>query len=103
MLAIHYSFIYPYLTYGIEFWGCARQKYLQKLLVLQRHCIGLISHAPAWTHCVPIVSNHCILFLEDSYKFLLSCYMYKVYHNTANVVINSMLTKVESVNLGPTR
>ena len=78
-------------------------KYIYKLLVLQKCCVRLIAHPHALTHCAPHDSNLGILFLEDIYKFSMSCHMYKVYHNTSNSVISSMLTKVESVHVRFTR
>ena len=35
--SIYFAFIYPYLQYGIEFWG--RDKYLHNMLILQKTAI----------------------------------------------------------------
>lgn len=103
LLTMYYSFIYPYLIYGIEFWGCACQSYLHKLIVLLKSCVRLIAHVPALTHCAPLARNLGLLFLEDIYKFCLFCQMYKVYHNMSNSVISSMFTKVDLIHVRFTR
>ena len=38
--SIYFAFIYPCLQYGIEFWGTASDKYLHKMLILQKLILG---------------------------------------------------------------
>jgi hypothetical protein len=42
MVQIYYSFIYPLLLYGIEFWGHACNTDLQRVFTLQKACLRVI-------------------------------------------------------------
>ena len=42
LLSLCYSYIYPYLTYCIEVWGCAAKSHLQSLFLLQKKIVRII-------------------------------------------------------------
>ena len=39
LLMLYHAYIYPYMTYCIEVWGCASQTQLNCLLLLQKKTI----------------------------------------------------------------
>ena len=40
---MYYSLVYPHLIYGIEVWGSADETHLNRLLILQKKIVRLIS------------------------------------------------------------
>ena len=43
LLNLYYSYIYPYLTYCIEVWGCAAKSHLQALFILQKKIVRIMT------------------------------------------------------------
>ena len=92
-LSLYYAYIYPHLTYGIEFWGCSHNLFLHPILVIQKQCICIIGHVNKYTHCAPIASVNKILFLEDVFKLVILFLMFKVYHMQCSQVLQSLFIK----------
>jgi len=42
MIDIYYTFFYPHLIYGLEFWGHAGTSELDKILILQKKALRII-------------------------------------------------------------
>ena len=40
---LYYTFVYPYLIYGVEIWGNACSVYLDPLVKLQKKCLRIIT------------------------------------------------------------
>ena len=40
---LYYSFVFPYLIYGIEIWGNASNIHLDPINKLQKRCVGIIT------------------------------------------------------------
>ena len=40
---LYYSFVYPYLIYGIEIWGNASNIHLDPIIKLQKRCVRIIT------------------------------------------------------------
>ena len=79
--SIYFAFTYPYLQYGIDFWGTANDKYLHNMLILRKIAIGQIAFANHRDHCAPIAKQLGILFLKDIYKLYVCNSMFKVFKN----------------------
>ena len=47
---LYYTFVYPYLHYGIEVWGCTSQSYLLRVYRLQKKIIRIIASAHHKAH-----------------------------------------------------
>ena len=57
LLSLYYSYIYPYLTYCIEVWGCAAKSHLQSLFLLQKKIVRIMTFAPYLEHSAPIFKS----------------------------------------------
>ena len=55
LLAIYYSLVYPYLSAGIEFWGCCHRIYFNELIILRKKFI----------HLMPVIMNIVHLWLNN--------------------------------------
>ena len=66
---LYYSFIYPYLTYGITSWGIACKSRIQKIKSKQNRCVRSIFFAHSRDSAMYYLNLLEILTLENIYKF----------------------------------
>ena len=74
---IYHAYIYPYLTYCIEVWGCASKCQLNALLLLQKKIIRIMTFSPYLAHTDPIYKDFAILpfdkiFIDRIYYYVQS-------------------------------
>ena len=55
LLKIYGSIIFPYLQYGIAFWGQAAETHMNKILLLQKRVLRFIYGKEYHTHSVPLI------------------------------------------------
>ena len=78
LVSLYYFYVYPYLTYCIEAWGCAMQSNLHPLFLLQKKIIRLITFSPYLTHLTgPIFLNLQLLPLEKIFFSRVGLVMFK--------------------------
>ena len=58
---IYKSLVLPYLTYGLVAWGNASKNYLNKIVVLQKRVLLLISFVDRKEYAIPLFVNAKIL------------------------------------------
>ena len=75
------SLIYPYLTYGISSWCQASQSNLQKLLLLQKRALRLMTFSNQSEHAIPCFLNLNILPVNFLYVESIASLMYDVHNN----------------------
>ena len=46
LMNLYYTFVYPYLIYGVEIWGNTFKKYLDPLFKVQKKIIRIITFSP---------------------------------------------------------
>ena len=66
---IYYGVIYPHLQYCIEVWGAAANTHVNRLLVLQKKCIRLMSNVGPRHHCKELFINQEILTVVSLYIY----------------------------------
>ena len=81
MVTMNYSFIYPYLNYCIHVWGSTYKTYLNKVLLLQKRVVRIISGAQRQAHTKPIFTSLGILDIDKLYEYNLGLMMYKFHHH----------------------
>ena len=94
LLKLYYSLIYPYLIYCNIVWGNTNATYLNKILLLQKKIVRLITNSSYLAHSDPLFYNCKILKISDLYTYLVSIEAFKLYscnqihpvhnHNTRN-------------------
>ena len=78
---LYYSLIYPYLDYGISLWGSTHTNYINRITILQKKAIRIISNAQHNDHTNPLFKKHEILKLSDIHNHKLGKYMYQLVKN----------------------
>ena len=76
---LYYSFVHPYFNYCVLIWGNAANIHLNKLTLLQKRAIRIISQAQFLEHTTPLFASQKILKMEDLYKQRCALFTYKTY------------------------
>jgi hypothetical protein len=98
LLALYYSFVYPYLSAGIEFWGCCSKVLFNELLVLQKKCIRIISGAGFLDHCAPLAKQCDILMLNDLYDYSVKIIMFKVFSSICCPAVSQLFLRCNNAH-----
>ena len=64
LLSLYHSYIYPYLIYCIEVWGCATPSHLHSLFLPQKKIVRIMTFAPYLAHTEPIFNSLELLPVE---------------------------------------
>ena len=73
---LYYTLVYPYLHYGITIWGCNYNSNLQRLGILQKRAIRIISNSSYNAHTNPLFKANSILKLQDITTLNIASIMY---------------------------
>ena len=103
LVSLYYSYVYPYLTYCIEAWGCAMQTHLLPLFLLQKKIIRLITFSPYLAHTGPIFLNLQLLPLEKIFFSRVGLVMFKCSNNMLPNVISNLYIKNNEIHSHFTR
>ena len=74
---LFFSFIYPYLTYGITSWGSACKTRLHKTQTKQNKCVRSMFFVYSRDNAVPYVNHLEILTLENNDKFKVALFTHE--------------------------
>ena len=79
MVDLYYTFFYPHLIYGIEFWGHASKTDLKKILVLQNTALRVLVYVKPGKHVTSFFSKLKIMPLKMLFEFRLLKLLLKTY------------------------
>ena len=97
MLNIYHSLIEPYISYGLIAWGQAANIYLDKVLILQKRALRLMSFADSKAHSAPLFVHSRILPVTMPNYHSVSCMMYYINNYRVPSNISVHLTNSEQV------
>ena len=66
---LYTSLVLPYLYYGLPIWGATFQAHLNKLIIMQKKIIRMISWARYDAHTLPLFHNLGLMNLADLHRF----------------------------------
>ena len=78
LLNLYFSYIYPYLIYCIEIWGCAAKSHMNPLYLTQKKIIRIITFSHYISHTQPLFQDLSILPLEKLVLYRIALIMYKM-------------------------
>ena len=68
MKTLYYSLVYPYLIYAIEVWGSADNTHLNKLLILQKRIVRLITYSDKRQEDYSFFSSDPLFYIMEIHK-----------------------------------
>ena len=87
MIELYYSFFYPHLLYGIEFWGHASENDLKRVIVLQKACVRVILKKKTRDHVSTLFKTLNIMPLNMLFQY---CSLKLFLRTFSNEFINSL-------------
>ena len=92
LLKLYYALIYPYLLYCNVIWGGTSDQHLNKILLLQKRAVRIITNSSYLQHSDPIFSHLNILKIKDLY-FYSCCLLAKKRQNEFTRVFEVVNTR----------
>ena len=74
--SLYYSLVYPYLTYCVSEWGSTYQSNLNRIIILQKKIIRIISKVSFDAHTGVLFKEQEILKFSDIYLYQIGKFMY---------------------------
>ena len=103
LLTLYNTFIFPYLIYCVEIWGCAKKTYLASLYILQKRIVRTITFADKLAHTGPIFKDIEVLPLTKLIHCRIGLFMYKIFYKLQPTVINKMYGQNVDIHTYKTR
>ena len=100
---LYRSFIYPYLSYGIEVWRGSPANVHNAINILQKKSCRAVFRLPYNTHTSPYFKLLNCLKLIDVYRLQISVFLYKTLHMAQNANIYRALQSHGSIHDHQTR
>ena len=90
---LYHAYIYPYLTYCVEVWGCAFKCHLNSLFLLQRKILRIITFFPYFAHADPLFKSLEILPIDNFFIDRIGLTMFKVTYELISKSIHQLFSK----------
>ena len=103
LLSLYYAIFHSHLTYGLPVWGFANQKLLDRIVLLQKKALRIITFADYRAHPKPIMKETKILSLADQRYHTVSALMWDLDHNSLPPTLSSYFKKHGDVHDHNTR
>ena len=102
-LSLYFSLVHSYLNYGTCVWGNAAENYLNKIRILQKKVIRIISNAEFNDHSSPLFKALKVLKFDDIRKMQFACLMWEFDHGNLPKCFNNYFEKVSDTHKYATR
>ena len=93
LMSLYYAIFHSHLTYGLPVWGFADQNLLDRIVLLQKKALWIITFADYRAHTKPIMKETKILSLADQRYLTVSALMWDLDHNSLPPTLSSYFKK----------
>ena len=100
---LYYSLFDSHLNYGNLLWGCASNKLIDKIDILQKKCIRNVALKPYKAHTEPLFKEHSIIKLSDKISYCRSVFMHQYRNNKLPESFSNIFTDIISTDELQTR
>ena len=101
MLTLYYTFVYPYFIYCNIVWGCAYKTVLERLHILQKKIIRMITFSPYKCHTEPLFFKTKILDIFQINQYMNGIFVYKFMNSLLPSIFSNLFvinTGIHSIN-----
>ena len=77
LINLYHTFVYPYLIYGSLVWGGVYEVHLNRIFLLQKKLVRIITESDYLAHSDPLFYRTGILKISDVYIYLTAIHMFK--------------------------
>ena len=106
LVKLYYALVYPYLTYCNIIWGGASACHLNKIMLLQKRAVRIITSSNYLEHSTPLFFKLRILKIVDIYKYLCCMFAHKnldKYDSVSNIYStrnsNNLIIEYQRLNI----
>ena len=78
---IYYAHVHPHLSYCLPLWGSTFPTHLQKIFILQKRAIRIMTKSPFLEHTSPLFKSSSIIKFFDLIKLDIGSHMFKNHNN----------------------
>ena len=103
LVNLYYTFVYPYYIYGIQVWGGTYPTNLQKLVLLQKKAIRIITCSKYMASTQNLFTQYKLLRFPEIYKYLVGIFVYKFDNMQIPVIFSGFYAKARAVHSHDTR
>ena len=103
LITLYYSFAYPHFTYCNQVWGSNYKTSLEKMFLIQKKMIRIITSSPYRAHTEPLFIANYLLDLYDINDYMVSLFMYKNITPEIPTLFSSFFRKNNSMHNHNTR
>ena len=100
---LYYSLFHSFLSYGIAVWGFTYKSYFQKLFVLQKKIIKVMTFNKQTAHSTPIFATIQLLKIDDIRQLQLLTFVYDCLNKLAPTYFHHYFVKCSQVHSYSTR
>ena len=79
---LYYSFAYPYFMYCNHAWGNNHPTNLEKLVLVQKKLVRIITNSPFRAHSEPLLYTNKMLTMTDINEYVVGMFMYQWVNGT---------------------
>ena len=90
---LYYTFVYPYLIYGVEIWGNACNAYIDPLIKLQKKCLRIITFSNYLAHTEPLFQKLEILNFKKLVIHRIAMLMFKNSKEIVPIAIHMLFAR----------
>ena len=103
LFKLYFSLVYPYLYYGNIIWGCTYGTNLEKLKVLQKRIIRIITKSKFDAHTEPIFKQNKLLDINNIFKLQAGLFMFSLHNRVLSKQFQSLFQTNSSIHSYQTR
>ena len=103
MLSLYSTLVLPYLNYGILAWGNCCTSQLNRILLLQKKSMRIVSKVHYLAHTDSLFRLHKVLKICDIYRLNLATLAFQFHNHELPSIFNHMFTFNNEVHHYPTR
>ena len=95
---LYFTFVYPYLIYGIEIWSNVCNSYLEPLIKLQKKCTKTIAFSHYLEHTDPLFKKLKVLKFTKLVIHRIVMLMFKYSLGLVPMPINTLFAKYNQLH-----
>ena len=103
LLSIYNSLILPYLSYNTIIWGACSKYLMERINLLQKRAVRIISKTPYDSHTKPLFHELNILPVSLLYDYQVICFMHSYVNNMLPETFDNLFVQNKSIHTYNTR
>ena len=92
LIKLYNTLILPYISYFTIVWGNCSNSLINKVFILQKRAIRVITSSPPRTSSKPLFKQYNILSIHDIFKLQIASFMYMYFNHQLPTLFSNLFT-----------